>query len=208
MIDLFSSSRLFPLSGRTPRRLTGRLTRWLALLALAGVLVVTGCSGGSGGETGFVAGKTGLTRVAPADRQAAPVATGQGLDGGTVTTGHPGKVVVINVWGSWCEPCRAEAPALEQAWQDTQDVAQFVGIDTRDPDPGPARAFVRTFNITYPSIYDPQARSLLEFSGHLPPSGIPSTLIIDAEGRIAARIIGEVDRNTLVGLVTDTAEGR
>ncbi|MDO5681294.1 MAG: TlpA disulfide reductase family protein [Propionibacteriaceae bacterium] len=171
-------------------------------------LALAGCSSGSGGAEGFVAGKTGLTQVAVADRVEAPVASGPGLGGGEVTTSHPGKVVVINVWGSWCEPCRAEAADLEAAWQDTKDVAQFVGIDTRDPDPAPALAFVRTFNITYPSIFDPQGRSLLEFSGTLPPSGIPSTLIVDAEGRIAARVIGEVDRNTLTGLVRDTAEGR
>lgn len=181
----------------------------LALVsALAAVLALGACSSGSGGDTGFVAGKAGLTRVPVGDRVAAPVATGPGLDGGEVTTAHPGKVVVINVWGSWCEPCRAEAPDLEAAWQDTQDIARFVGIDTRDPDPAPAQAFVRTFGITYPSIYDPQGRSLLEFSGTLPPSGIPSTLIVDTEGRIAARVIGEVDRTTLVGLVRDTAEGR
>ena len=185
------------------------LRRTAALLTGLVLLVTVGaCSSGSGGAEGFVAGKTGLTRVPVADRVEAPVASGPGLGGGEVTTGHPGKVVVINVWGSWCEPCRAEAPDLEAAWQETKDVAQFVGIDTRDPAPAPALAFVRPFDITYPSIFDPQGRSLLEFSGTLPPSGIPSTLVVDAEGRIAARVIGEIDRGTLVGLVRDTAEGR
>lgn len=183
--------------------------RWAALLALAGVLALSGCTAGeSGSGSGFVAGRTGLTRVPVDERPIAPVATGPGLEGGTVTTSHPGKVVVINVWGSWCEPCRAEAPELQAAWSETQDVAQFVGIDTRDPDPAPALAFQRSFGITYPSIHDPQGRTLLEFSGTLPPSGIPSTLVVDPEGRIAARIIGEVDRTTLVGLVSDTAVGR
>ncbi|WP_432558617.1 TlpA family protein disulfide reductase [Granulicoccus sp. GXG6511] len=180
----------------------------IALVGIFLVVTLAACSAGSGGAEGFVAGKTGLTRVAVTDRVEAPITTGPGLGGGEVTTHHPGKVVVINVWGSWCEPCRAEAADLEAAWQDTKDVAQFVGIDTRDPDPAPAIAFVRAFGITYPSIFDPQGRSLLEFSGTLPPSGIPSTLIVDADGRIAARIIGEVDRTTLTGLVRDTAEGR
>jgi thiol-disulfide isomerase/thioredoxin len=182
-------------------------TRRAALVAAAGLLL-TGCGAGSGEGSGFVAGKTGLTRVPVAERQEAPVATGPGLEGGTVTTAHPGKVVVINVWGSWCEPCRAEAPDLQAAWTETQDVAQFVGIDTRDPERAAALAFQRSFGITYPSIHDPQGRTLLQFSGTLPPSGIPSTLVIDTEGRIAARVIGEVDRGTLVGLVTDTVEGR
>lgn len=189
--------------------LPARLTRRTALFAAAGLLALSGCAvDGSGSGSGFVSGRTGLTRVPAGERQIAPVATGQGLEGGTVTTGHPGRVVVINVWGSWCEPCRAEAPDLQAAWTETQDVAQFVGIDTRDPDPAPALAFQRTFGITYPSIHDPQGRTLLEFSGTLPPSGIPSTLVVDREGRIAARVIGEVDRTTLIGLVTDTAAGR
>lgn len=187
----------------------GRGVRVLAgVLSVLALLVVGACSSGSGGAEGFVSGKTGLTRVPVGERTAAPVATGPGLNGDEVTTSHPGKVVVLNVWGSWCEPCRAEAPALEAAWQETRDVAQFVGLDTRDPDPAPAQAFVRTFGITYPSIHDPRGSSLLQFSGTLPPSGIPSTLVVDAEGRIAARIIGEVDRTTLIGLVRDTAEGR
>lgn len=180
----------------------------LSLAGLGAALAITACSSGAGGAEGFVSGKTGLTRVPVEERVTAPVAVGPGLDGGEVTTDHPGKVVVINVWGSWCEPCRAEAPDLQAAWEETHDVAQFVGIDTRDPDPAPAQAFVRAFGITYPSIFDPQGRSLLQFSGTLPPSGIPSTLIVDAQGRIAARVIGEVDQTTLVGLVTETAEGR
>lgn len=180
----------------------------VSAVVVAALLILTGCSGASGADAGFVSGKVGLTVVPPTEREPAPVATGEGLEGGRVTTDHPGKVVVINVWGSWCEPCRAEAPALQAAWERTREVAQFVGIDTRDPDPAPPLAFQRTFGITYPSIHDPQGRSLLEFSGSLPPSGIPSTLVVDREGRIAARVIGEVDENTLVSLVTDTAEGR
>lgn len=187
-------------AARTARAAAGVLT--------LGVLAVTGCSGGSGSQSGFVSGSTGLTRVAVADRKPAPTASGTGLDGAQVSTAHPGKVVVVNVWGSWCAPCRKEAPDLEKAHQQTTDRAVFVGIDTRDPDPAPAQAFVRNFAITYPSIHDPQGASLLRFSGELPPSGIPSTLVIDPQGRVAARVIGTVDRSTLVGLVDDTAAGR
>lgn len=182
-------------------------------LAAGGALIValtaTGCAAGTGGDqTGFVAGSTGLTRVAPDQRHAAPVASGPGLDGGEVTTSHPGKVVVVNVWGSWCAPCRKEAPDLEQAHRQTAEKAEFVGINTRDPDVSPAQAFQRAFGVTYRSIHDPQATQLVKFSGDLPPSGIPSTLVIDPQGRVAARIIGPVDTTTLVGLVNDTAEGR
>ncbi len=186
-----------------------RLARLLTLLSVLPILLALGaCSSGGDGGTGFVEGDTGLTVVPVAEREQAPVVTGDGLDGEPLTTDHPGKVVVINVWGSWCAPCRKEAPDLEAAHQATKDVAVFVGIDTRDPDPAPAQAFVRNFEITYPSIFDPQGQTLLEFAGQLPPSGIPSTLVIDPEGRVAARIIGVVDEGTLTELVRDTAEGR
>lgn len=188
-----------------PRR---RLPAALAAAALSAVLALTGCGGGGESGNGFVAGKTGMTQVDPAQRKPAPVADGTGLDGQPVTTAHPGKVVVINVWGSWCAPCRQEAPDLQRASEETAEIAKFIGIDTRDPDPGPALAFQRAFAITYPSIHDPQGQSLLQFSGDLPPSGIPSTLVVDAEGRIAARVIGVVDQNTLVSLINDVAAGR
>lgn len=176
----------------------------------AAVLLVSGCGNGVGGGegAGFVAGSTGLTRVAPDQRRPAPSATGTGLDGEQLTTAHPGKVVVVNVWGSWCAPCRKEAPDLVAAHQQVRDRAVFIGIDTRDPDPAPARAFVRNFGVDYPSIHDPQGRTLLEFSGELPPSGIPSTLVVDPQGRVAARVIGTIDTNTLVGLVNDAADGK
>lgn len=192
-----------------PTPIHGRRARRWTLLVLTLVLpLIAACSSGGSGESGFVSGDTGLTVVPVAERKDAPVVTGTGLDGEDLTTDHPGKVVVINVWGSWCAPCRKEAPDLQAAHDQTEDTAVFIGIDTRDPDPAPARAFVRNFGITYPSIHDPQGQTLLEFAGHLPPSGIPSTLVIDSEGRIAARIIGVVDEATLVGLIEDTAEGR
>lgn len=180
------------------------------LAAVAAAALLTGCGSAvaGGGGTGFVAGSTGLTRVPPDQRKPAPSASGTGLNGEQLTTSHPGKVVVINVWGSWCAPCRKEAPDLVAAHQQTKDIAVFIGIDTRDPDPAPAQAFVRNFGITYPSIYDPEGRTLLQFSGELPPSGIPSTLVIDPQGRVAARVIGTVDTTTLVGLVNDTAAGK
>ncbi|OYO22805.1 thioredoxin [Enemella dayhoffiae] len=190
-----------------------RPLRRSALAATALALALSGCAGANpvssgGGGSGFVAGSTGLTRVPVDQRKPAPTATGTGLEGEQLTTAHSGKVVVINVWGSWCAPCRKEAPDLVAAYQQTKDTAVFLGIDTRDPDPAPAQAFVRTFGIPYPSIYDPEGRTLLQFSGELPPSGIPSTLVIDPQGRVAARVIGTVDTTTLVGLVNDTAAGK
>ena len=115
---------------------------------------------------------------------------------------------MINVWGSWCPPCRKEAPDLQAASVETKNVAQFVGITSKDYDPAPAEAFVRNFKITYPSIYDPTGKVLLAFAGELPPSAIPSTMIIDREGRLAVRVLSEVSKITLVDMINDVANGQ
>jgi thiol-disulfide isomerase/thioredoxin len=164
---------------------------------------------GAAGQ-GYVGGTESLTRVAPADRKIAPEAVGVelGTDKTISTRQFDGKVVVLNVWGSWCSPCRYEAPDLQEASVETATVAQFVGLNTRDTDQAPATAFVRAFKITYPSIYDPTGAVLLNFANDLPPTLIPSTLIIDAEGRIAVRIVGAISRITLVDLVNDVADGK
>src|SRR5215216_4540891 len=108
----------------------------------------------------------------------------------------------------WYPPCRKEAPDLQAASVETENVAQFVGITSKDYDPAPAEAFVRSFKITYPSIYDPTGKVLLAFAGELPPSAIPSTMIIDREGRLAVRVLSEVSKITLVDMINDVANGR
>ena len=150
-----------------------------------------------------------VTQIAPADRTELPTVTGTSLDGEPLsTTDFRGQVVVVNVWGSWCAPCRSEAPALQAASEKTKGKAQFVGITTRDNDPAQARAFVRAFGITYPSIYDPKGSALLAFAGTLPPSAIPSTLVLDTEGRVAVRVLGEISELTLVAIIDDVAAGK
>lgn len=183
--------------------ITRRLLLGVAPLALVG------CTSTSDDDVvGFTSGDGSFTLVPGAEREAAPELTGPTLDGETLSiSDFKGKVIVLNVWGSWCAPCRHEAPALVEAADQTKDVAQFVGIDTRDLDVAPAQAFVRAFDITYPNIYDPDGALLLEF-GALPPKAIPSTLIIDQQYRIAARIIGEATVSTLVGAITDIAAGK
>jgi thiol-disulfide isomerase/thioredoxin len=132
-----------------------------------------------------------------------------GEDDKQISTGDlTGKVVVLNVWGSWCSPCRAEAPALQQASEQTAEVAHFIGLNTRDFDQGPPVAFNRANKITYPSIWDPTGSVLVSLSGTLPPTAIPSTLIIDEQGRMAARIVGTVTETTLVDMITDVADGK
>lgn len=196
------------------------LTRTVAvrrLLATAGAaltLLLTGCSATAGqpttGGDGYVAGKPSLTQIPPASRQPAPIAAGPALGSvGTLSSEtYRGKVLVLNVWGSWCAPCRKEAPELQEASVATAGKAQFLGINCRDNDPATAEAFVRTNKLTYPNIYDPDSEVLLNFTGSVSLSTFPSTLVIDREGRIAARISGTVTKATLVGLINDIAAGR
>src|SRR4029453_14159003 len=121
---------------------------------------------------------------------------------------YRGKVVVINVWGSWCPPCRKEAPDLQAARVETKKTAQFIGFTTKDYDPAPAEAFLRSFQITYPSIYDPTGKVLLAFAGQLPPSAIPSTMIIDRQGRLAVPVRRGGTKITLVDMINDVANGK
>ena len=104
---------------------------------------------------------------------------------------------MLNVWASWCGPCRAEAPTLQAIATQYPNV-HFIGVLTRDDDDA-ARAFLRRFKITYPSIHDDEL--ILKFGKTLPPNAIPSTVIIDSRGRIAARISGEVTVASLRGLL-------
>jgi thiol-disulfide isomerase/thioredoxin len=186
-------------------------------VALAATLILVSCARTGADEQTQNAGQVGyptvprnLTRISPDQRQVLPTVSGPALGGNqTISTqDYRGKVVVINVWGSWCPPCRKEAPDLQAASVETKDVAQFVGITSKDYDPAPAEAFVRSFKITYPSIYDPTGKVLLAFAGELPPSAIPSTMIIDRQGRLAVRVLSEVSKITLVDMINDVANGR
>lgn len=176
-------------------------------------VLVSGC-GGQQDDTDpndriVLGGGRALTQIPPQDRKPAAVATGPDLDGtGTVTTNHPGKVTVINVWGSWCAPCRKEAPDLNAASAETKDVAVFVGLNVRENNQAAARAFVRSFEVPYVHSYDPNGAQLVVFAGDLAPNAIPSTLIIDPQGRTVARIVGIVTKATLVQLIRDVNEGR
>lgn len=180
----------------------------VAAVALA--LALTGCGGGSGNGAGsgtsFVAGD-GTVTIVPAENRKEPVElAGRTGDGTRIDImsfrGHP---VVVNVWGSWCAPCRKEAPDLQAAYTRLRPSGvAFLGIDTRDDDPAQAKAFEDNFGITYPSIVDEGGAVLLSLRGVVAPSSVPTTLVIDEKGRVAARVSGPVDTTTLVGLVHDT----
>jgi thiol-disulfide isomerase/thioredoxin len=182
----------------------------LVLAALAGCSAdSSGQDSQTGSENGYVGGDQQLTRVPVNDRKPAPTVSGPSVSGsGTVSSkGDDGKVIVVNIWGSWCPPCRKEAPDLQAASEATADTARFIGIDSRDPGKAAAQAFVRAFGITYPSIYDPDGSQVVKFTD-LPPSAIPSTLVIDKQGRVAVRILGTITKATLIDIVEDVAAGR
>ena len=197
-------------SGR--RRTVRTVAATVLTLGLAGGLAA--CSTGGSAATpqsGFVSGDGGVTILPVDKRPDAPVVSGPVLgarDTTMSTQASDGKVLVINVWGSWCAPCRQEAPELVAAAARTADRADFIGLNTRDLDALPAEAFERGFEVEYPSIYDPAGRLLLEFSDQLPPSGIPSTLVVDRDGKVAARIIGATTETTLVGVIDDVTAGK
>lgn len=150
------------------------------------------------------AASSGLTLYATDQRVAVPAIQGTELDGSPLKLDDlRGHVVVLNVWGSWCAPCRAEAPDLARISKTTQPAGvRFVGIDVRD-NAAAARAFTRRFGIAYPSYNDQDGLVLAQFAGLVPVSAVPSTLVIDRHGRVTARVVGRIDPTTLRGLIQD-----
>lgn len=198
----------------SPRR---RVTVSLGAAAAVAVLLA-GCSTTGADEPtrgadqqGYIGSSGALTRIDPQQRAPGPVVSGKrlGADDTTVSsTDYPGKVVVLNVWGSWCPPCRQEAAGLQAASEATKADAQFLGINTRDFSPAAPEAFLRTSGVTYPSIFDPSGQSLLQLNGQVPPSAIPSTLVLDRQGRVAIRVLGPISEATLTDMVDEVAAGR
>ncbi len=164
-------------------------------LLLAGALLAAGCSTGAdavanGTEFNFVSpgGKTDIT-YDDAERQKIPNLEGESLmDEGKrlKVSDYRGKVVVLNIWGAWCPPCRVEAPQLQKVWKSYKDKGvQVLGIDVRDDDRSFPEDFMRDTGLTYPSIYDPPQRSLLALQGY-PRAAVPSTIVLDKQHRVAA----------------------
>ena len=159
------------------------------------LLVLAGCSTGkdavsTGDNFQFVApgGKTDISYDG-SDRKPIPNLSGDDLmnPGKQISLADfKGKVVVLNIWGQWCPPCRTEAPEMERLYQQNQAAGiQVLGLDVRDPARSAPQDFVRDRGLTYPSIYDQPGRSLLQLSGY-PLNAVPSTIVIDKQQRVAA----------------------
>jgi len=159
------------------------------------MLLLTSCATGglsSNNENAYVSGDGSAIVIKEPQRISAPTLSSETLDG-TKFISQPGKIIVINVWASWCSPCRAEAPTLEDFAIKNPDI-QFVGILTRD-NLSSAQSFVKRFKISYPTLIDDALIS--SFRGSLPANAIPTTLVIDKAGRVAARISGQVTVSTM-----------
>lgn len=182
----------------------------MAALGAVALLALTGCSSGTSSEatgTSFVAGDGSIVLLDPAERVAAPSLVGTTLDGQQLSSaGLAGDVLVVNVWASWCAPCRSEAPSLERLSKEFADQGvSFIGLNTRDSDTS-ARSFVERFGITYPNVIDRDGVLQLGFRDSLPPRAIPSTLVMDRSGRVAARVLGAVSESSLRGVIEAVAD--
>ncbi|MEV0494834.1 TlpA family protein disulfide reductase [Streptomyces atratus] len=180
-------------------------SRAVALTAIVtlGSLSLSACgSGKSGGDgqTNYVTSTGGISTVAKGERKPVGPIKGETLQGKHLDVADfQGKVVVINAWGSWCPPCRAEAPYFNKVAKEMKTKSvEFVGINVRDGNKSLSEAFEDDFNMTYPSLYDPTGKLLLRFpKGTVNLQSIPSTVVLDRNGKIAARAIGSIDDSKL-----------
>ena len=189
----------------------------LAATAIMVVLVVSGCTQNdslaeqyrSGDGKGYVAGDGTITEI-PAGKRGDPVTfEGELETGGTAdSSAYLGQVVVVNFWYAGCAPCRAEAPMLESLWVRYRDQGvTFIGVNVRDR-ASTAQSFANRYGITYPSILDVNdGNAQLAFSGTVAPNAVPTTIVLDRNGRVASRILGQLqDISILDTLIASTLE--
>jgi peroxiredoxin len=175
-----------------------------AAILVASVFALAGCVGGSGTvDTGYVSGDGTVTTWGPDERGEPVEVSGTAFDGSAVDLADfRGQVVVVNTWYAACPPCRAEAADLVAI--DARDDAQVIGVNGRD-DAGTGLAFERTFAVSYPTIDDEDGHAIAALQGLVALNAVPTTLVLDPEGRVAARIIGRADPSTLGALIDEAA---
>jgi thiol-disulfide isomerase/thioredoxin len=187
----------------------GRM-RWVA--AALAALALAGCSSADGvagqvGDAGYIAGDGFVTEVPLEERQAPGDFSGPLAEGGDFDSAELDGVTLINFWYAACPPCRIEAPVLAELHAEFGDRVDFLGVNTRDG-AAQANAFEEQFGIEYPSILDDEtAEAQLAFTGIVAPNAVPSTLVLDKEGRVAARVSGAVsDASILSTLLQEELE--
>ena len=156
----------------------------------------------AGDNKNYVAGDGSVTEFAAAERKSGIQIQGTLFDGTSVSPkDFLGKVTVLNFWFAACAPCRVEAPSLEALHQEFKSKGvQFFGVNLRD-EKATADAFDKTFGLTYPSFDDKDGSVLLAVSGLVPPGAVPTTLVVDKQGRVASRVLGEIEKGTLKALI-------
>lgn len=172
----------------------------LCVLLLLCCVLVSACSlRGTDGEDV-------VTEIAPADREGPRDLSGTTLEDEEISLAQfRGDVVVLNIWWSGCAPCRRELPMLQELHEQYAGKGvEFLGIDLREASKANGLRFQQEQGVRYPSIYDQGGRTLLELRGIVPPTSMPSTLVLDTEGRVAARILGEIPSKTTLRTLIDT----
>jgi thiol-disulfide isomerase/thioredoxin len=188
----------------------------LVAMASAAIVALAGCSTGhdavaQGGTFEFVApgGKTDIFYDPPETRGRPGRLAGPELMDPAKTVSvddFTGKVVVINVWGQWCGPCRTEIAQLQKVYDATRAKGvEFLGIDVRDNNRDAARDFIVDRKVTFPSIYDPPMRTMVAFGGKYPTTVIPSTVVLDRQHRVAAVLLRELLAEDLQPIVERVA---
>jgi thiol-disulfide isomerase/thioredoxin len=183
------------------------MRRVATLLLVSALLALAGCTDLQGTEGKEYVGGDGQMVIYDRDERGEPVeASGPSVDGGELDLAdYRGQVVVANVWWSQCGPCRKEMPLLQDVANDLGDDAVLLGINVRETGIENARAFERALEVDFPSFYDPGSEVLLAFD-RIAPNAIPSTAILDREGRVAALVTGEIrGAVTLRDVVEDIA---
>ena len=186
------------------------------MVILAATLLAAGCATGDdavaqGGTFEFVApgGKTDIAYDPPAKRgKPGPISGPDLMDTARSLSldDFPGKVVVINIWGQWCGPCRSEMVQLQKVYDQTRDEGvAFLGINVRDNDIDAPRDFVKDRQISFPSPYDPAMRTMIAFGGRYPTTVIPSTVVLDRDHRVAAVFLRELLAEDLLPVVRRVA---
>jgi len=181
----------------------------IATLSAALLFSITACSETPNASNTFTSPDGTVTEFKVPARSKVITWSSTGSEGNTVSSkDYLGKVVVLNFWYAGCTPCRVETPMLVDLAKEFSTDAQFIGVNVRDTKET-ANAFKRTFKVTYPTVLDSETGNVvLAFTGVVTPSAVPTTLVIDKQGRVAARVLGAADKETLKALIkTVVAEG-
>ncbi|HLP22621.1 MAG TPA: TlpA disulfide reductase family protein [Microbacteriaceae bacterium] len=186
-----------------------------ALVALA-AMSLAGCSANDdlarqyaeGSNKGYIAGDGTILEI-PAANRSTPVTFGGMTTDGTEFSSSDwlGKVLVVNFWYAGCAPCRAEAPLLEEVASGfDSDRAGIVGVNVRDQS-STAQAFNTKFGVSFPSVLDAESGAVqLAFSGTVPANAVPTTIVLDSKGRVAARILGRVAEASILATIVRDLE--